>query len=104
MFLLRGALSFSPRGAEHAERSIKDRWTIVPFVGPTTRNALFAHFELHLQARCRCMTGVHDGRELQDRRRRPRRPFVGTPPRQPRPRGAWDTSGQAPGPSMSTMN
>ena len=34
MFLLRGALSFSPRGAEHAERSIKDRWTIVPFVGP----------------------------------------------------------------------
>ena len=34
MFLLRGALSFPPRGAEHAERSIKDRWTIVPFVGP----------------------------------------------------------------------
>ena len=100
MFLLRGALSFSPRGAEHAERSIKDRWTIVPFVGPP-REMRFYRISA---ARCRCMISVRDGRELHDRRRRPRRPFVGTPPRQPRPRGAWDTSGQAPGPSMSTMN
>ena len=42
MFLLRGALSFSPRGAEHAERSIKDRWTIVPFVGSPREIRFFA--------------------------------------------------------------
>ena len=71
--------------------------------GPT-RNAILSHFGCKVPARCRCMTSVRDGRELHDRRRRPRRPFVGTPPRQPRPRGAWDTSGQAPGPGMSTMN